>query len=440
MSKLFKLAIEGINEEGLGGTCLSMEELIENEVSIMEDIRDGNQELAEVSRTIDTADNLSDLSQIIGKIKEPAATDIALVHTAANMAVAGTTADATTLVPGTEGFRDMKYAAESIMEKVKALYSLITGFFSKIIDKAIGIFKKIKDSLTTYAYNYTSIIKQAQEVPDDVEPSPSFTIRKPGSDIYLNGKIPASFEDYANAFDQWKKEMDVLNKGANLITDTGATIISEFVKVKPETMDKFVTSSYNAMHKALITFAKSLPNKEVVPDSGSDGNIYKFKTVYGSNGFSVQVPNSPIQNPDAYDILRTPYHPTNGKIGVRGVTISTAGGKEALIKFATKAREYINISIRTVIELEKKYQKMDYLLKGIRNYTVTEEGEETYYDEDGNSTTHFYEVINESTKVMNRIIDINWKLSFPALVFHTKVNNTIKNLCNYQLKALHGRT
>ena len=54
---------------------------------------------AEVERSIEVADGLEDVATIAENIDQPSPTDIALIQTAANMAVAGTDGDATVLVP-----------------------------------------------------------------------------------------------------------------------------------------------------------------------------------------------------------------------------------------------------------------------------------------------------------------------------------------------------
>ena len=442
MSKLFKLAIEGIQDEDLGGVCLSMEELVENEISIVEDIHEGEQGLADVDRTLDTADNLSDISEVIRRIKEPTPTDIALVHTAANMAVAGTDADATSLVPGTEGFKDMNYAAESIMEKVKGLIKRVVDSISSLMKKAVSIFAKIKNSLTTYKFQYTEIIKQAQEISEETVPSPKFTITSPGKDILLNGKLPTSFAEYAGAFDQWTKEMSALDKGANLITDATTAIITDFVKTKEVNNDQFVTNAYNTLHKAMTSFVGGLSGAETVPNSDDDGKTYTFKTVYGSNGISVKVPAKVTHSPLSYDLW-------GGKDFIEGeklkglfknkVEMTSEGGKEALIKLATKARDYAIVSIRNVNDLDKKYGKLAYILDGMQGYQYYEGNTQTTYDTDGNGITTIYRTISEATRVINLTYRLNWRLCFPTLTFFTQVNTTIKKLCNSQLKALHGK-
>lgn len=75
------------------------------------------QEIQTNDRSLDIADNLSDMKDIITRIDNPTDTDIALIQTAANMAVAGTDEDARLIVPSLEEFKN-KVALEEIDRKL----------------------------------------------------------------------------------------------------------------------------------------------------------------------------------------------------------------------------------------------------------------------------------------------------------------------------------
>lgn len=132
----------------------------ETNVAAMESISNEIQEeISDNARTMDIADGLSSLQAIVARIDEPSETDIALIQTSANMAVAGTDTPAQAILPSMESFKDNKLALEGLGDKIGAalqsafdstttvwnrLASYVAGFVTVlgVLKKKVGLLKQ----------------------------------------------------------------------------------------------------------------------------------------------------------------------------------------------------------------------------------------------------------------------------------------------------------
>lgn len=125
-------------------TQAEIEEILSIE-SLGEEI---SNEIAESNRVEEVADNLLDLSTIVERIEHPSETDIALIQTTANMAVAGTDVAAQAILPAMESFTDMGVAAEGIGEKAAAAYNSLRESAAGLAQKVGQFIKKIFSTLS----------------------------------------------------------------------------------------------------------------------------------------------------------------------------------------------------------------------------------------------------------------------------------------------------
>ena len=123
---------------------------IEEVLSIEEFENELSAEFAENGRVEEVADNLTDLASVVGQIEEPTATDVALIQTTANMAVAGTEVDAQDVLPAVENFTDMKIVAEGIGEKASAALASLRESGLAMTTKISEYLKKTFTSLKYY--------------------------------------------------------------------------------------------------------------------------------------------------------------------------------------------------------------------------------------------------------------------------------------------------
>lgn len=121
---------------------------IDNAVAIEEMLNDIASELEGNERVFEVTDGLSDISDIVNSTPDGETVDIPMLQTAANMAVAGTDADAQSIIPAIESFSDKKLAMEAIGEKIKSAITSVMNGFKDISEKSMVLigrmFKSIK--------------------------------------------------------------------------------------------------------------------------------------------------------------------------------------------------------------------------------------------------------------------------------------------------------
>lgn len=132
-------------------------------------------ELTDSGRVEEVADNLMDLSTIVERIEQPTETDIALIQTAANMAVAGTDVDAQDVLPALEAFTDMKVAAEGIGEKANAALASLRESAAALSEKVGEYIRKIFGALSYREKRLAELKAKVNALPNAAEGT--FTVR-----------------------------------------------------------------------------------------------------------------------------------------------------------------------------------------------------------------------------------------------------------------------
>ncbi len=125
------------------GHVVSMEEeqvMMSDAADLASDI---NQELNEVDRIVELSDALEDLAAVADTIEAASPTEIALMETAGDIAVAGTDIEAEEVVPSLESYRGKKIAAESFRQTAGNLWKNIQAFLAKIWEKINQFFYNI---------------------------------------------------------------------------------------------------------------------------------------------------------------------------------------------------------------------------------------------------------------------------------------------------------
>lgn len=135
------VALEGHNER-LALESISMEE---EQVMLDEANADAvaaDSELSEAERIIEITDALEDMAVIADGIEEATPTEIQLIETAGNMAVAGTDVSPEEIVPAMESFQGKKIATEGIREKAASIWKTIREHLERIWDFVENFFYK----------------------------------------------------------------------------------------------------------------------------------------------------------------------------------------------------------------------------------------------------------------------------------------------------------
>ena len=112
---------------------------------------------ADVERSIEVADGLEDVATIAENIDQPSPTDIALIQTAANMAVAGTDGDATELVPAAESITSGKALAADLRERIGYAQEGIMDSFKAIGEKLGTLGERINEKLSSFLGRVNSL-------------------------------------------------------------------------------------------------------------------------------------------------------------------------------------------------------------------------------------------------------------------------------------------
>ena len=120
-----------------------IEQMAETIVAIESELNEISNELCENDRVIEVVDSLQDIQAITENTPEGQTVDMNMLQTAANMAVAGTDADADSIIPALETFKDKQLAVEAIGEKIKAATISILESVKNIGMKMTNVLKNI---------------------------------------------------------------------------------------------------------------------------------------------------------------------------------------------------------------------------------------------------------------------------------------------------------
>lgn len=107
-----------------------------------QDATDVSSSLDETNRLLEVSDALEDLAVVAANIRQASPTEIGLIQTAGQMAVAGTDNEPEIMLPTMESFQEgQSIACESIREKAVALWKNLQEFLSRIWDKIEAFFR-----------------------------------------------------------------------------------------------------------------------------------------------------------------------------------------------------------------------------------------------------------------------------------------------------------
>ena len=153
---------------------------------------------ADVERSIEVADGLEDVATIAENIDQPSPTDIALIQTAANMAVAGTDGDATVLVPAAESITSGKALAADLRERIGYAHEGIMDAFKGIGEKLATLGERIGEKLRSFKGRVANVRKAL-----NASEKTKFTVKiKEGDFKVASGVKIASAADLTKAVNQ----------------------------------------------------------------------------------------------------------------------------------------------------------------------------------------------------------------------------------------------
>lgn len=100
-------------------------------------------DLAEAERLIEVTDALEDLAVVADNIEEATPTELQLIETVGQAAVAGTDVEPEEIVPAMEGFKGGRIATEGIRETARNIWEQIQKYLKQIWEKIEAFFYKL---------------------------------------------------------------------------------------------------------------------------------------------------------------------------------------------------------------------------------------------------------------------------------------------------------
>lgn len=240
MRNFLSTALEGHRDPTFAN--LSLEEEQDLIVEAAADEAAVNNDLAQVERISDMSDALEDLAVVTDGMAEdgPTDTEAALVDTMANMAVAGTDVEAEEIVPAMESFggKRMRYSAESIRERAKAIWESIRKFLKQIWEKITAFFYKIFGTIPALRRRLQDLKKRIQDNSKNTIDQKKITVTTGVASLSVNYKTPTSDTDVRKNLSTMVTACkavytDILDEGikmGNIVLDA----INDFDPVEPD--------------------------------------------------------------------------------------------------------------------------------------------------------------------------------------------------------------
>lgn len=150
-----------------------VEQMAERTISIESALNEIANELIENDRVIEVVDGLEDIQGIAKATPEGQTVDIPMLQAAANMAVAGTDADAQAIIPSLESFKDKNIAIEAIGEKIAAARHSIIESIKNVASKFVEVLKNIFGSIQQLEAN----LKKREQAVNQINTSVSFQLK-----------------------------------------------------------------------------------------------------------------------------------------------------------------------------------------------------------------------------------------------------------------------
>ena len=200
MRRNLSLSLESFQPSSRTVVSLEEEQIMMTDATIL--ASDINQELNEAERIVELSDALEDLAVIADQIEAASPTEIALIETAGDMAVAGTDIESNEIVPSLESYRGKKIATEGFQQTAKQIWQNIQDFLKKIWEKITGFFNNIFGVIPSLRRRLDELTEKVNEIDNLITRGTVFEvdINKGGnssviSRLLVDGKVPRNDND-----------------------------------------------------------------------------------------------------------------------------------------------------------------------------------------------------------------------------------------------------
>ena len=207
MRRTLSLSLENFHRVSEPTLSLEEEQIVMTDaVELASDI---NQEFNEANRIVEISDALEDLAVIADQIEAASHTEIALMETAGDMAVAGTDIESDEIVPSLESYRGKRIAAEGFKQTAGQIWKNIQEFLKKIWEKITQFFSNIFLAIPNARHRLNQLTDKLKEIDGLTARGTVFEIdTKTGgmgslvSKLSIDGKVPSNDAAFLSALTQ----------------------------------------------------------------------------------------------------------------------------------------------------------------------------------------------------------------------------------------------
>ena len=266
---------------------------IEEVLSIEEFENELSAEFAENGRVEEVADNLTDLASVVGQIEEPTATDVALIQTTANMAVAGTEVDAQDVLPAVENFTDMKIVAEGIGEKASAALASLRESGLAMTTK---ISEYLKKTFTSLKYYERKLIESKAKIAElKASGKKELAVSMRANRFFNSGDTPV--KDGADLLKRLNESVSFHDKFSTLFIEAEKSFAGAFMNLaKNVTNNEARGESHSKLMAAffdnyLVKLTKT-QGMTRTPESKAGFDTYINTNLLGNDSVAVRIPSN----------------------------------------------------------------------------------------------------------------------------------------------------
>lgn len=281
MRRCLKLSLEALPSEI--GRTISLEEeqlLLADAADLASDI---NQELNEVDRLSDVSNALEDLAAVADQIEQASPTEIALIETAGDVAVAGTDIEAEEVIPSLESYRGKKIATETIRARAATIWKNIQQFLKSVWEKIEKFFYSI---FGTIPNTRRRLQKLKEKVDGSHAKSPRGTMFEVSTDsaaemlsvvnrLMINKRVPRNDSEFMGSLDRLH-EMTKYVYGPNIVNRN--TLGNEIA----DAIEQFdAAGDLDRQAERIIAACTDFNRKQKIPGLGSNVPSGSYTLIVG---------------------------------------------------------------------------------------------------------------------------------------------------------------
>lgn len=311
---------------------ISLEEVIALTGELSDHSNAIDQDLSEVARITDIAGALEELAAVTATIREASPTEIALINSAADMAVAGTDIQPEYVVPGlaTEEHIGKSIAVESMMETIAVLWKKIKDFVTNIwmhIEMFVNKFMNIVPALRAMISMQRKKLKSYEnsEIVEKVT-----KINRSAKMFSINNRVVKNADEMAAGLEAVKVSANMLFHGYHkYILALGDKITHAMGKYQPRKKNstREEESRLDALNEPVVKELEEAIKKIVIPKdskmtkmpdpSSKDFDLYISDVMFG--GYTL---NCRVERPFMKSIVTGKYTHTLGHLVDSGMFLT----------------------------------------------------------------------------------------------------------------------